>query len=272
MNKFLFIIPLTPSSHLTELRIELQKLCFESLLNQNYTNWKTLIIGEDKPLSCIDQRFIHIKVEGPKELKLQFATKYIKENKVEVDYIIRLDDDDMINPTILDKLKNTQADAIVDLNHWFIEWETKIVSNEFRPWFPNSFFIKKDHALAKYGELTKKNIEIINESVSLIENSHASMHNFFIQKQVLFISSSSPIYLRVLNRDSITSNAGQTYEAYLSQYGNWSNSIPQDFQNIDKSSKELKWIKKGFYKKMKNKVYLHFSKKKFLKLFKAVHS
>lgn len=271
MNSFLFIIPLTPDSHLSLIREELRTICIESLLNQAYKNWVALIIGDHKPDNCNDNRFIHIKKEGPKELKLQYATKYINENKMDVDYIIRLDDDDIINPKILNKYRNTEADAIVDINHWFIEWESKKVSKEFRPWFPNTFIIKKEHALSKFGELSKNNIEVINDFISLIETSHALMHHYFIQKQVLFNSTSSPIYLRVLNRDSITSNAGQSYETYLSKFGNWSSPIPQDFQINDKSNSELKLIKKGFYKKLKNTLYLFLSKKKFIKLFKKVH-
>ena len=35
--------------------------------------------------------------EGPKEENLQVATKYIIDNNISADYIIRLDDDDLFN-------------------------------------------------------------------------------------------------------------------------------------------------------------------------------
>ncbi|MFK8013682.1 MAG: hypothetical protein AB8B80_16705 [Marinicellaceae bacterium] len=224
-NHFVFIIPLTPDSHLTELRSTLQKICLETLLKQTYQNWTALLIGRDKPSNTEDPRFVHIAEEGLKELKLQIATKYIRENALTFDYVIRLDDDDIINPSALQKYKNSQADAIVDLKHHFLDWHSQSVSSQFRPWFPNTILHKFEHAMVKYGKIANRNIEQINDDVVLIETNHSYMHDYYKGKKVLFSAAQRPVYVRVLNKDSITSSVNDNYLDYLRTFGTWNKKL-----------------------------------------------
>lgn len=244
-NSFLFIIPLTPSSHLTNIRKELQEECLKALISQKHENWKALLIGQDLPSKIKDSRFIHLPIEDIKEIKVQYATKYLRENQLEFDYIIRLDDDDLISNTILNTHQNTKADIIVDLEHWYIDWTSKKVSKDFKPWFPNTCIQKSKNALSISGELAQPYIERINTDVVLIENNHANFHNFYKGKKIVFTPSNAPIYLRVLNPDSITSNSDNNYTEYLKNYGNWNSKTPNGFsnlktQNIGKSKFNLK--------------------------------
>ena len=114
MNNFLFIVPLTPDHILNDERLHLRKLCFDALVNQTYCNWRALLIGESSNYSHIDSRFIKINFEGKKEKKLQVATAHILNQKIDSDYLIRLDDDDIINPTILEELKTANFDIYSD--------------------------------------------------------------------------------------------------------------------------------------------------------------
>lgn len=230
-NTFLFIIPLTPESHLTDLRRELQEVCFGALLNQSYLNWKALIIGAVKPSICNDERFIYIHREAIKEEKLQIATQYVRSNNLVFDYIIRLDDDDIFNPKILEKYKRSDADVIVDYNHWFIEWNSKQCSSQFRPWFPNTCIHKYKYALSEFGKLSKSDVKKLNDKTVLLENDHSRIHAFYIDKNVCFEKSTS-IYLRVLNPDSITSFSSSSFNEYLKQFGVWNKKVPKDYSAL----------------------------------------
>ena len=228
-NTFLFIIPLTPESNLTPLRKELQQLCFNTLLSQTYSNWKALLIGAFKPEGTKDNRFIHISEEGYKELKLQHAVKYIQETNLKSDYIVRLDDDDLINPSILKHYATSQADVIVDLYQWFVEWESKRVSKDFKPWFANTVLHKSEHALAEFGEIAREGVAQLNDFIPLIATNHALMHNYYKGKQIDFLDEEIPLYLRVINPDSITSKSVQSYQDYLQKFGLWKEKFPVDF-------------------------------------------
>lgn len=239
-KSFLFIIPLTPASHLTEIRKELQEKCLLSLKGQDYQNWSALLIGKDKPTTVTDNRFIHLPIEDIKEVKIQHATKFIIEEKIACDYIIRLDDDDLISESTLELNKNTNADLIVDLEHWFIDWNSKKASKSFNPWFPNTCIHKTTNALSVFGKLAQDYMEKINENTLLIENNHSEIHNFYKGKKIIFTPSNSPVYLRVLNPDSITSNSDDNYADYLKKYGNWDQSKPLGFSKLNVASKGKK--------------------------------
>lgn len=266
MNTFLFIIPLTPKTHLTPLRQELQQLCFKTLLSQTYSNWRALIIGEKKPEGTGDKRFIHIDKEGFKELKLQWASQYIRENNLTPNYIIRLDDDDLFNPTILEKYKSISCDVVVDLKHWFLDWGSKQCSRQFRPWFANTVIHKTNNALAIFGEISRKGISQVNDNVSLIETNHANMHEYYIGKKVVF-EKDSPLYLRVLNEDSITSNSGKSYMDYLKEFGEWDKDLPFDLGEIFCMKKvKTKFV---FHRKSLKQILSEFFRiRNFKKLFK----
>src|ERR1022692_1193725 len=100
-REFLFVTTLTPTRLLTPLRQKLFELYKLSLLNQTYKNWKVLLIGEEE---SVDGNFIRIKSnEEWKILKLQYALNYIEKLEKKPDYVLRLDDDDIISPFALEK-------------------------------------------------------------------------------------------------------------------------------------------------------------------------
>ncbi|PVD52023.1 hypothetical protein DC498_11580 [Terrimonas sp.] len=230
-KSFLFIIPLTPDEYLTSTRKRLRILCLTTLKEQTYNNWNALLIGNSE-VEVHDDRFVILKKEGLKEEKLQFATKHITINMPECDYIIRLDDDDIFNPNILDKISSLEFDIFVDKYHYYFDYESGSISRQIKYWFPNTCIHKKKHALAKFGNLSKKHLPVLNEYVSLIENDHSKLHIYYKNRKVLYASPNNPIYLRMVSKDSITSKGEMAYESYLKFFGMWDNSLPTSFKEI----------------------------------------
>ena len=137
MNSFLFIIPLTPKRLLTEERQALQELALLTLLGQSYAYWTALLVGETD-LKIDDPRFVQISFEGHKEEKLQCATEYIIDRNLQNTHIIRLDDDDIFNPTLLESLKQADFDLYVDKFQTFWDPANGRVANKIFYWFPNT--------------------------------------------------------------------------------------------------------------------------------------
>ncbi|MES2567384.1 MAG: glycosyltransferase family 2 protein [Bacteroidota bacterium] len=233
MKTYLFIIPLTPQFFLNFNRAEIQRKSFELLLAQSYSNWQAIIIGDELPLILIDnKKFIHVKYEGIKEEKLQVATKYILENKVKADYIIRLDDDDFFNPFILKEIANKDFDIYTDKFHTFFEFGNQVFSRQIRLWFPNTCIHKFEHAMAVFGTLANPNIKKINTQVRLIENDHSKLHPYYKGKKIMYSNRNNPVYVRVLNRESITAKNSLNYDIYLKQFGYWQTKKLKNFTDI----------------------------------------
>ena len=220
-NSFLFIIPLTPCRLLTENRKKLRSICLKTLTSQTYPNWKALLIGSELPDGFSGGNFIHLSYEGYKEEKLQKATQYILSNPLKPDYIIRLDDDDIFNPELLDQLKNLTFDLYVDKYHTFWNSSDGSISQKIFYWFPNTCIHKAEHALQRYGNLPPGNYERFKTNALLIENEHNDFHKYYtIDHKIRFSSKQDPVYLRALNPDSITSieQVGD-FKNYLDRHG-----------------------------------------------------
>jgi hypothetical protein len=219
-NSFLFIIPLTPFSHLTEIRGQLRKICFNALFSQTYSNWQALVIGEINRNELTDNRFINIDYNGPKEEKLQIATQYILTNKLKCDYIIRLDDDDVFNPHLLKKLEKLQFDLYVDMYHSFFDLSSAMISQKIFYWFPNTCIHHRSHALKVFGTFPSGNYHREKEQPFLIENEHNDFSKYYNSKhKIFFAKKNEPLYLRVLNPHSITSLQEKYYKSYREQHG-----------------------------------------------------
>lgn len=221
-NSFLFIIPLTPRSYLTENRLALRTLCFDTLLAQTYSNWKALVIGEKNLTGFNSERFITIDFEGPKEEKLQMATRYIIDSGLNPDYIIRLDDDDIFNPGILSQLKDFHFDLYVDKFHSYWDVSSGRIAQQIMYWFPNTCIHKASHALTTFGSFPAGDYKRFRPQPVLIENEHNDFHLYYTDKsKIIYSHKRDPLYLRTLNPDSITSSGTHSYSEYLSRHGYW---------------------------------------------------
>ncbi len=231
---FLFIIPLTPASHLSESRLFLRKLCFDNLQSQTYAGWKALLIGKLTDQEVPGPNFMLLDFEGHKEEKLQMATHYIQEHQVEADYIIRLDDDDIFNPLLLKQLSTITFDLYVDKYHHYWNSETGCVSRAVRYWFPNTCIHKRSHALEPFGNFPPGNYTRYKNECLLIENEHNDFHKYYNQNHhIMFSGKTVPVYLRTINPDSITSLQAGNHENYWNSFGFWKRNTLKDFLFLD---------------------------------------
>jgi hypothetical protein len=242
-KSFLFIIPLTPVSHLTADRRILRKLCFDVLSQQTYPNWKALLVGNPIDEVNYGGNFIQLEFEGHKEEKLQKATEYVLSAGLSGDYIIRLDDDDVFNPGLLKKLECVNFDLYVDKYHSFWDSSTGRVSQKIRYWFPNTCIHKREHALSVFGAFPPGEYTRFKDQPFLIENEHNDFHFYYNQQhQIIFSEKNDPLYLRILNPGSITSLQAQDYSDYINHFGYWKINRLKSFAFLDaiKLKSELK--------------------------------
>lgn len=227
-KSYLFIIPLFPVTHNTENRLALRVVCMTSLLMQSYPNWKALIIGNYREGIPDCNNFIFADFEGPKEDKIEFAVNYILENKLTPDYLIRLDDDDVFNPNILQLISKKEFDLYVDFYHHFWKVDDGLVSQSLKFWFPNTCILKMEDALKDYG--FKHTTSTHNQSARLIENEHNNFHLYYNKKhKVLFASKEHPIYIRSINPDSISFTNAVDTNKHILQFGIWKKNRLKDF-------------------------------------------
>lgn len=239
MRHFIFLIPKTPTRLQDKTRKDLWELCVKALLSQTCQNWKALVIGENACNGINDGRFLHIDFEGKKEAKLQKATDFIIENNISGDYVLRLDDDDIINPNILERLPSNDFDLFVDQNQWFWHYETGKVSTRIWPWFPNTCIHKREHALNVWGNYAEGDFPKFKPKALLIENDHSKIHPYYFDKKVVFSKKRAPIYLRTITSSSITAlNSQNGQQAYLKTFGNWKNNTLNDFHFLKREKLE----------------------------------
>jgi hypothetical protein len=233
MNKFCFIVPLTPKKNQSDFRIKLWSNVISALLSQKYDNWNVICVGE----SIVDthnDKFIFLNFdELPKLKKVEKAVEYILREKLHFDYLIRLDDDDLISPTILNNLSDSEFDCYYDKYHTFVEFYSGRISQQKRSWIPNT-------AIHKFIHATNIVVDDTNSSFLLAQNHDKVWHNYYENKKVLISEKSNPLYLRVLTPTSVTSKAANSedkfddYKKYLLQFGCWSKNIKQfcDYKGI----------------------------------------
>ncbi|MFW5983005.1 MAG: hypothetical protein ACOCQ4_00775 [bacterium] len=231
---YIFIIPRTPFSQRNSFREKLWSTCLKSLYNQTYQHWKALLIGHNIEIPNNNDQFTNIQFEGTKEEKLQKATEYIIQNNIPGEYIIRLDDDDIINPTILEKASKLIFDLYVDKHQWFWHYESGKISQRVWNWLPNTCIHKRDHALTEWGNFANGNFKRFKKQALLIENDHSQLHPYYKDKKIVFTEKTHPVYLRTITSSSITAQNAQDHEVYLKRFGLWHRNNLKDFQFLNK--------------------------------------
>ncbi|MEW6470456.1 MAG: hypothetical protein AB1458_16200 [Bacteroidota bacterium] len=231
MNKFLFITHLTPVHKRSSLRQSLIDCYFQALLGQTYPDWKGLILGEEER---DEGRFRYVRLsDGTSEQKWReildiFQRPDIKALLEGSDYIVKLDDDDIISPHVLADVSEKQFDCCYDSYHTFYDISSGQIGQQLRPWIASTCIHRKEHALASYKG------EGCSGVGNLLYSDHSkSWHNYYKDKKVIVADKSSPVYLRVLSPTSVTAGAAgnavhkaedisfEKYYAYLRSFGRW---------------------------------------------------
>jgi len=222
---FLFITPLTPSPKINPLRAELHLCYLAALQNQTYPHWQALLIGEEHKS---EGRLTYLKCEGvTKTEKLNCAFQYINSMQIKPHYLIRLDDDDLISPFVLERASKKIFDCYADKFHSFYDISNKLTAQQKRPWLANTVIHKTEHAMHPFGE---KNLPLFTLDHSLY------WHKFYKSRKIKWARKSHPVYLRLLSPTSISANPDnkaddEEYMEYLKSFGKWSKKMIGDFRN-----------------------------------------
>jgi hypothetical protein len=261
MSEFIFIIPRTPKAYKTKIRESLWEITQQSLINQTYISWQALVVCDDFDEKPADERFIYIISEALKKgEKINDAINYIISNKIDVDFVIRLDDDDVMMPDSLKKSLNYDFDVYADKYHTFYDLSSGLSSIVKRKWLANTVIHKVSHAF-KISDDT--GLHIINHDHSL------KWHRYYKDKKIVYSKMNQPIYIRILSPVSLSAIEADNYETYLSFFGKWKFSMPDQFK---KYSTQLKIIQNenNLFIKIRNYSYFSNIKSKLHKIFSSI--
>jgi hypothetical protein len=213
-KRFLFIVPLTPKRLLTPLRNLLFEQFLNAMRNQSYSNWEAILIGEENK-DDVNIKYVSLLAES-KEIKLIFAKEYILNLNIKPDYIIRIDDDDIINPFVLERIADLDFDCYVDAHHAFYDLTTGMISLQKRDWFANTIVHKYEHAMKEMEE----------DQIPLIQCDHSKAWvNYYKNKKILFANKKFPIYLRILSPTTVTSGIHGNNKSTLEKYDDFKSNV-----------------------------------------------
>jgi len=218
-NNFLFITHLTPQVKRSAIRQKLIDAMELSLHSQTYQNWRAIHIGET---DRVRGKITEINVE-----RIAISEYYSTQEFMDIldwaDYIIKLDDDDIILPNTLEAYSHSEWDCIFDDEHVFYDIVTNRFSRQKRDWIPATCLHKKSCAI----QPLSGSGNFIN---SLFYGNHAKdWIQFYKTRRVHRTGMGNPLYVRILSPTSITAQMSgvmddqiSAYCNYLSQFGNWS--------------------------------------------------
>jgi hypothetical protein len=245
MKKFLFITPLTPKQLLNDVRRDLFELYKSSLTHQTYTGWSALLLGEEEGK---EGNFHYIKCPSQgKNDKLRFVADLIVRMRPQPDFIIRIDDDDVMRPDVLSEVAQLDFDCYGDRWHAFYDVVSGRTSLQERPWLANTIIHKTEHALAPYGD---------SGDPLFVHNHFQAWHPYYEGKKVVYADQFSPVYLRLLSPTTYSHNKKnarysgqleydkQEYRKFLKKFGKFNDTMPAGF-NIFGS--ELSVMKARYY-------------------------
>jgi hypothetical protein len=247
MKKVVFITHLSPVSIRSSLRQALIETMEQSLHAQTYTNWKALWIGENERE---DNKIKEVVFTKGTSLADIYARPDVLEYINDCDYIVKLDDDDIIMPYTLERDLQHDFDVYCDNYHTFYDCSSGVLTQQKRPWIASTCIHKKEHAWSKQkGEGKAENF--VN---SLFYGSHGrDWIAYYADKKMVFAQPEYPVYVRVLSPTSKTAGAKtfpvkaiedidmNQYYQYLKEFGAWSN---KDIIYFDKFKPNLEkgWI------------------------------
>lgn len=228
---FLFITHLTPVAKRSPLREELFFLMQKSLENQTYPHWKALWIGEKEQL--VTPRILEVDASEKNKLQSIYLRKDVLQWMNDAEYLVKLDDDDLILPRSLEYISGKSFDICYDRWHTFFDIVTGSLTRQKRTWMASTCIHRKEHAIRNpYNHQPSENFI---HSVFYSDHSK-TWHVYYRNKRMLPTSHYHPLYVRVLSPTSITARFnGSTYDNmenyfnYLTTFGSWFRSSIKDF-------------------------------------------
>lgn len=240
MKKFLFITHLSPVSVRSSLRQGMIESMQKSLYHQTYTNWKALWIGEQE---FEDNKVKEVSVKNRNELANIYLRKDVIDYILDCDYIVKLDDDDIILPNTLQIASSLDFDCYCDAYHTFYDISSGTLTQQKRPWIASTCIHKKEHAFRHQNENRKAD----NFISSLFYGEHGrDWIAYYKNKNIVYADKHKPVYVRVLSPTSITAGAKifpvksiddiemKDYYKYLKQFGVWNTILLNQFDYFKK--------------------------------------
>jgi hypothetical protein len=228
---FLFLIPTTPPEFLDDQRSALQTLCFAQILKLRSSK-KVWLLGESDFENDFFER-LSLDAQS-KEDKLFLAGQKLQSmENLPARNLVRLDDDDLINPAVFDTLAEQDFDIAYDPYHWFYDLSSGMTSSQKRAWIPNTAIHNMDMALERVKSLGGSDLSGSENYLMACDHSRA-WHPFYHSKRKKLSDKNNPIYLRVLNNSSRTAKESSRDESkneyfrYLKTFGSWNSPFPLD--------------------------------------------
>lgn len=246
MPEVLFLTHLTPIKKRTALRQSLMELWWYAINKQTYQKFKLLIISEDKPEALFQnkiQNILWLQIKNKNnihsELEKLYESKEVIDFIMTSEYTIKLDDDDIISPTIVQNTIHKNFDVCYDEWHTFYDICSGSITQQKRPWIASTCIHKTTCAFSKHTE--NKNENLYTNSIMYTDHSQV-WHKFYSNKNKLVASPQHPVYLRVLSPTSKTAGASKPinkfqdidikkYHAYLKTFGYWEPPSTHDFDD-----------------------------------------
>lgn len=244
---YLFLMPLMPPAMVDPQRRELRKLCFQQLQKLECT-YRVWLLGDLSSNHELPEQFKIINsIYETKEDKLFEVGKILeKETTASFRYLVRLDDDDIINPSVFDQCAQRQYCCYVDSIHWFYDLSSGKVSTQSRPWFPNTMIHTFADAMTKIDAIGGSTHAGSQNFLFACDHSQA-WHTYYRNQKLTRLSAKCPLYIRILNPGSITASANldghkAEYLDYLTTFGDWNGALPKSVEQV-KSSLDAIWKK-----------------------------
>ena len=227
MKKYLFITHLTPIVKRSVLRQNMFEVMQQSLLDQSYKNWKALFIGEKEEVSG---NIKEVDITNTSDLSNIYLRPDVVDYINDCDYIVKLDDDDVILPNSLQLATKLEFDCYCDLYHTFYDVSSGLVTQQKRNWIAATCIHKKEHAI-----IHQNGLHIADNFIdSLFYGEHGKdWIGYYKNKNIVYANRNSPVYVRVLSPTSITAGAKKFpvqkiedidinhYYQYLKEFGAW---------------------------------------------------
>ncbi|MBL7936263.1 MAG: hypothetical protein JNM51_10710 [Bacteroidia bacterium] len=212
----------------------------KSLYNQTYTNWKALWIGEQ---DLENDKIKEVAVKDKKELSEIYLRDDVLKYISDCDYVVKLDDDDIILPDTLEIASYLSFDMYCDRFHTFYDITSGTVTQQERSWIASTCIHKKEHAF-----LNRDGKELAHNFIhSLFYGEHGKdWISYYKNKNIVYANPKNPVYVRVLSPTSITAGAKKFpvksiedidmkhYYTYLKQFGVWRNIKLNQFELFGK--------------------------------------
>lgn len=232
MKRFLFITHMTPREKRSPLRQRMIEQYMRALENQSYPHWKAVILGEDDKQEGRFE-YLHLprtdRAEQLENIRKLLAGERFQSIAADTDYIIKVDDDDLVSSGLLERASKLDFDLYYDTYHTFYDISSGIITQQKRDWVASTCIHRREHILAPWSGAGATAVG------NLLYTEHSlAWRAYYEHKNKLSAPRELPVYLRVLSPTSISSGALSAggvksfsdvsmpkYMEYLRSFGDW---------------------------------------------------